>query len=80
LRGPTPHKNAKLAIVMEFCRLGTLWNMIKKARELQKMMSIPGFQVPPRVSRTDCYRFYRSWERRLEVNLSSMNNTGQIMK
>ena len=58
-----------MAIVMEFCRLGNLFKMIQMARELQAKMLTPGFQVDPRISRTYYYRFYLSWERRMEVNL-----------
>ena len=60
-----------MAIVMEFCRLGNLFKMIQMARELQAKLLTPGFQVDPRISRTYYYRFYLSWERRMEVTWRS---------
>ena len=60
----------KLAIVMEFCRYGNLFKMLKDARNLQAKMNKPGYTFDPRMKLLTYYRFYTSWERRLEVRRS----------
>ena len=61
-----------MAIVMELCRLGNLFKMIKNARKLQVKMRAPDFVVDQNLARQDYYRFYHSWERRLEVRRGGM--------
>jgi len=56
-----------LAIVMEFCRLGNLTKMIKKARNYQDMLRERAREPDPRVRTVPPYQFYINWERRLEV-------------
>ncbi|GAX82742.1 hypothetical protein CEUSTIGMA_g10168.t1 [Chlamydomonas eustigma] len=56
-----------MAIVMEYCRLGNLFKIIKQAREL-KLKLKDGLQADPRLfAKHAYYRFYMSWERRLEI-------------
>lgn len=57
-----------MAIVMEFCRYGNLFKMLKSARNLQVKMKEPGYAFDPRMKGHPYYRFYTSWERRLEVS------------
>ena len=61
----SPH-SSMLAIVMEYCHLGTLFKLIGRAREVEKKLKA-GVQPDVRTIKTDSCRFYSSWERRLEV-------------
>ncbi|KAG2447465.1 hypothetical protein HYH02_007786 [Chlamydomonas schloesseri] len=55
-----------LAIVMEYCHLGTLWTMIGEARRLSNAAA-RGQQVGRTSSNRWGFSFWKSWERRLEV-------------
>ena len=46
---------------------GNLFKLIAGARSFRSKLKDPSYVMDPKIHRTLFYRFYSSWERRLEV-------------